>query len=155
MWSCDNSTEPASKDCAGVWGGTAINDDCIVGNWISTESGMTSVPESDINLSNENTYSYFNFNQDGTATWGNSSLSQQACEIDLDCDEEPPIITSSTGSCEIIDSKAILCSGQNIDGEETMLGGYFVVNNNTLTFSSIENYEHGVTNGFYIIYQRQ
>ena len=27
-WSCDNSTEPVSKDCAGVVDGTAIIDDC-------------------------------------------------------------------------------------------------------------------------------
>jgi len=30
MWSCDNSTEPEAKDCAGVVDGTAIIDDCGV-----------------------------------------------------------------------------------------------------------------------------
>ena len=31
---CDNSTEPEPEDCAGVAGGTATLEECVLGNWV-------------------------------------------------------------------------------------------------------------------------
>ena len=41
MWSCDNSTEPASKDCAGVVDGAAYLDDCGTCDNDSTNDNTT------------------------------------------------------------------------------------------------------------------
>ena len=41
MWSCDNSTEPVSKDCAGVEGGSAYLDGCAVCDANTTNDCLT------------------------------------------------------------------------------------------------------------------
>ena len=41
MWSCDNSTEPVSKDCKGVEGGSAYLDGCAVCDANTTNDCLT------------------------------------------------------------------------------------------------------------------
>ena len=142
------------EDCAGVVGGTAVVDecgncgageDCLVGSWKSTESKLTYNLEGTINISNENEYYLYVFNSDGT---GNYTSSQSTTPNEF-------MISLYTGTW-IVNNNQIVYEGQNIiNGNTIVTSWYFNLNEEILILSNIENYEHEITNGMYLILEKE
>ena len=152
---CDSPTE--TKDCSGVVGGNAVEDcagicngntpeeNCLIGSWKSTESKLTYNSEATINISTENEYYLYVFNSDGT---GNYTSSQTL-------NEESFMIKYYTGTW-MINNNQLVFEGQDvINGQPIVSNWYFNLNENILILSNIENYEHGVTNGIYLILEKE
>ena len=120
-------------------------EDCLVGSWKSTESKMTYNLEGTINISNEIEYYLYVFNSDGT---GNYTSSQSV-------NQEAFMISYYTGTW-MINNNQLVYEGQNVsNGQPIVSNWYFNLNEDILILSNIENYEHGVTNGFYCTFQKQ
>ena len=163
---CDNDpSNDCVQDCAYVWGGDAVEDECgvcegegsscLIGSWKSTEVHMTSNSEGTIHLSNENEYYLYSFNSDGTVNFISSQLEISFCpEEVLDCNSEEVIISSSTGIW-IKNNNQIIYTGQNENGEQYTSIWFCTLNENILILSNIENYEHGITNGMYLILEKE
>ena len=178
---CDaNVNNDCIQDCAGAWGGDAVlsgcdnicnstavvdecgncggGEDCLVGSWKSTEVHMTYNSEGTIHLSNENEYYLYVFNSDGTGSFIQSGLSITSCaEDNLDCDNVEEVIFSSyPGIWMNNNNNKILFEYQNINNGNTIVTSwYFNLNENILILSNIENYEHGITNGMYLILEKE
>ena len=165
---CDaNVNNDCIQDCAGAWGGDAVlsgcdnicnstavvdecgncggGEDCLVGSWKSTEVHMTYNSEGIIHLSNENEYYLYVFNSDGT---GDFISSQSTTPNEF-------MISFYRGTW-IVNNNQIVYEGQNIiNGNTTDTSWYFNLNEEILILSNIENYEHGITNGMYLILEKE
>ena len=113
----------------------------IIGFWNAIEIRRTNNLEGFINLTDENYYYKFLFNQD-------SSMFAQNCDLD-------GTITASTGTYTVSNSNQIIITNTNTEtGNDFSYSYYFILNNNSLILSTVENYEHGVTDGMYFICQK-
>ena len=142
---CDKDPT-ASTDCAGVVGGSAV-EDCLVGSWKSTESKITYNLEGTINISTENVYHLYVFNLDGSANYSSSqSLTSNAEEF---------MISTYSGTW-VVNNNQIVFEGYNETNDKSIsVTWHYNLNNDILILSNIENYEHGVTDGSYITFQKQ
>ena len=129
---CDNPTED-----------NETNE--IIGSWNAIEIRRTNNLDGFIDFTDENHYYKFVFNQDGSMSGENGDLDSQ----------NNLIISSSIGTWIINNSNQITITQANTETDnEFSYSYYFILNNNSLILSTVENYEHGVTDGMYFICQR-
>ena len=126
---CDKDPT-ASTDCAGVVGGSAV-EDCLVGSWKSTESKITYNLEGTIHISTEYEYYLYVFNSDGT---GNYTSSQT-----YDDNEGSFMIKYYTGTW-MINNNQLVYEGQNVITDQSIVSNwYFNLNEEILIFYLSEN----------------
>ena len=114
------------------------NTDSLIGTWSMTEIQRTNNGEGFINISDENHYWILTFNSDGSFRWE---------EYDNGAEQ------TSVGEWSIANSNELTLSPvYDSDHDDIIL--YYTLNTNTLIISYFEAYEHGVTDGMYITFQR-
>ena len=117
----------------------------IIGFWNAIEIRRTNNLDGFIDFTDENHYYKFVFNQDGSMSGENGDLDSQ----------NNFIISSSIGTWILNNANQITITSSNTEtGSEFSYSYYFTLNNNSLILSTVENYEHGVTDGMYFICQR-
>ena len=129
FWGCDSPTDNNETNS-------------IIGSWNAIEIRRTNNLEGFMNLTDENYYYKFLFNQD-------SSMFALNCDLD-------GTTTASTGTWKVSNSNQIIITNTYTEaGNDFSYSYYFILNNNSLILSTIENYEHGVTDGMYFICQKE
>ena len=74
---------------------------------------------------------------------------------DLDCDNVEEVVISSYTGIWMNNNNQIIYIGQNENEKEITVIWYFTLNEEILILSNIENYEHGITNGMYLILEKE
>ena len=163
---CDSPTE--TKDCSGVVGGNAVEDcagicngntpeeNCLIGSWKSTESKLTYNSEATINISTENEYYLYVFNLNDSATYTSSqSLATTSTNDEIDSNVEEFMISIYSGTWMVNNNQIVFEGYNETNGKSMSVNWYYNLNNDILILSNIEKYEHGVTDGLYITFQKQ